>query len=239
MSASLHLLSGGAANGLVSRLQGRFTEQTGLQIHGTFSAVGQMKQALLAGQPCDLVILTEALVRELVASGHLEGATARRVGVVRTGLGVPAGQVAPPMSTAQQLAQALQQASGVYMADPLKATAGIHFMKVLRKLGLDLSLGPRLRPFADGQTAMAAMVRDSGPAGQILIGCTQITEILNTEGVRSVGLLPPQFELATVYSAAVVKGSGHSRAAAAMIELLCQPEQARLRQACGFDSDPA
>ena len=66
--------------------------------------------------------------------------------------------------------KARQQASGVDRADPVKATAGFHFMKVRRELGLDLRLGPRLRPLADGQTAMAAMVRDSGPAGQILIG---------------------------------------------------------------------
>lgn len=233
MLEPLHILSGGAANGLVSRLQGRFTEQTGLTIAGTFSAVGQMRQALLAGQPCDLVILTEAMVQELSASGHLEGA--RRVGVVRTGLGVPAGQVAPPMHTPEQLALALQQAGGVYMADPLKATAGIHFMKVLRELGLDQSLGQRLRPFADGQTAMAAMVRDAQQTDQILIGCTQITEILNTEGVQAVGLLPPQFELATVYTAAVVKGSRQAQAAAALIDLMCQPELAPLRQSCGFD----
>jgi molybdate transport system substrate-binding protein len=82
---------------------------------------------------------------------------------------------------------------------------------------------------------MAAMVRDSRQTEQTLIGCTQITEILNTEGVQAVGLLPPQFELATVYTAAVVKGSSQAQAAAAMIELMCQPELAPLRQSCGFD----
>ena len=93
------------------------------------------------------------------------------------------------------------------MTEQIKATAGIHFMKVLHALGLDQSL----RPFADGQTAMAAMVSDSRQTQQTLIGCTQITEILNTEGVQAVGLLPPQFEL------------------------MCQPELAPLRQSCGFD----
>jgi molybdate transport system substrate-binding protein len=141
----------------------------------------------------------------------------------------------PPLHTAEQLAQALQQSAGIYMADPLKATAGIHFMKVLRELGLDQSLGSRLRPFADGQTAMAAMLADSPSASGPLIGCTQITEILNTPGIQLVGLLPKQFELATPYWAAVTRGSSQAQAAALMIELLSAPAQAELRKACGFE----
>jgi molybdate transport system substrate-binding protein len=150
-------------------------------------------------------------------------------------LGVPAGQSVPPLQTAEQLAQALQQSAGIYMADPLKATAGIHFMKVLRELGLDQSLGSRLRPFADGQTAMAAMLADSPSASGPLIGCTQITEILNTPGIQLVGLLPKQFELATPYWAAVTRGSSQAQAAALMVELLSAPAQAELRKTCGFE----
>ena len=232
---SLHILSGGAANGLVNKLQAQFQQRTGLEVAGTFSAVGQMKEALLAGQPCDLVILTEAMVRELGASGHLDSGSARAVGAVQTGLGMPAGQSLPPLGNAEQLSQALQRASGVYMADPVKSTAGIHFMKVLRELGLDQSLGPRLKGFPNGQTAMATMARDQASASGPLIGCTQITEILNTPGVQLVGLLPKQFELATPYWAAVTRSSQQAQAAAVMLELLSAPAQAELRKACGFD----
>lgn len=233
--ASLHILSGGAANGLVNKLQAQCQQRTGLEVAGTFSAVGQMKEALLAGQPCDLVILTEAMVQDLIASGHLDSASAHRVGGVQTGLGLPAGQSVPPLNNAEQLAQALAQASGVYMADPVKSTAGIHFMKVLRELGLDQSLGPRLKGFPNGQTAMATMASDSQTATGPLIGCTQITEILNTPGVQLVGLLPKQFELATPYWAAVTRSSQQPEAAAVMVELLSAPAQAELRKACGFD----
>ena len=67
----LHLLSGGAAQGLVTHLQGSFKAQHLCSISGTFSAVGMMKNALLAGAPCDVVILTDALIAELMESGHL------------------------------------------------------------------------------------------------------------------------------------------------------------------------
>jgi molybdate transport system substrate-binding protein len=232
----LHILSGGAANGLVNRVQDRFTQHTGLEVAGTFSAVGQMKEALLAGQPCDVAILTESMIKDLCGSGHLDAGSVRRIGVVQTGLGVPQGQWAPDMNTPEQLAQALLQADGVYMADPLKATAGIHFMKVLRSLALEETLGPRLLPFPNGQTAMAAMAaRASQSPAARLIGCTQVTEILNTPGVTLAALLPPQFELATPYTAAVSRKAAQPEAAAHLIALLADAEQAALRKACGFD----
>jgi molybdate transport system substrate-binding protein len=234
--SKLHILSGGAANGLVNRVQDRFTQHTGLEVAGTFSAVGQMKEALLAGQPCDVAILTEAMIQDLCGSGHLDGSSARRVGVVQTGLGVPQGQKAPTMSTPEELAQALLRADGVYMADPLRATAGVHFMKVLRSLGLEEALGQRLLPFPNGQTAMAAMAKRASQNQAVrLIGCTQVTEILNTPGVDLAALLPPQFELATPYSAAVSWRAAHPEAAAHLIALLTDTEQAALRRACGFD----
>jgi molybdate transport system substrate-binding protein len=82
---------------------------------------------------------------------------------------------------------------------------------------------------------MAAMLEDSQSASGPLIGCTQITEILNTPGTQLVGLLPKQFELATPYWAAVTRGSSQAQAAALMVELLSAPAQAELRKACGFE----
>ena len=60
---SLHILSGGAANGLVDKLQAMFQPSTGLAISGTFSPVGRMKEALLAGPPFALGILTQGPIR--------------------------------------------------------------------------------------------------------------------------------------------------------------------------------
>jgi len=238
VSGTLQLLSGGAANGLVKRLQAPFLERMGMAIAGTFSAVGQMREALLTGQPCDVVILTEALVRELIQTGHLQADSARRVGAVQTGLGVPEGHAAPAMRTPEELSQALQQADGIYMADPHKATAGIHFMKVVRELGLEQVLGDRLLGFANGQTAMAAMAERAQQAATRparLIGCTQVTEILNTPGIALVGLLPPRLRLATAYTAAITRSCAHPQAAAQMIELLTEPGRAQLRKDCGFE----
>ena len=230
----LHILSGGAANGLVNRVQPRFSALTGVAIEGTFSAVGQMKDALLAGQPCDLIILSEALISELMASGHLQAGSATRLGAVKTGVAVPQGQASPEVGSEAGLRQALSAAQAVYIPDPVKSTAGIHFMKVLRALGLEQALAPRLKAFANGQTAMAQMASDAAAGQRGLLGCTQVTEILNTQGVQLAGLLPASLELSTVYTAAVVKDAAQAQAAGQLAAMLADEESAPLRAACGF-----
>lgn len=228
----IHLLSGGAAFGLVSRLQDRFTADTDCTVAGTYNAVGAMRDQLLAGAPCDVVILTAALITQLEASGHVVAGSARALGTVKTGVAVKAGEAQPPVGTPEELKAALLGASGIYFPDPVKATAGIHFMNVLKQLGIDAALAGRLRPFPNGATAMAAMARDGEPGA---IGCTQVTEILYTPGVQLVAPLPQAFELATVYTAAVSRTAAQPQAAAALIDLLAGAEAAPARRSGGFD----
>jgi len=233
----LHLLSGGAAQGLVSQLQGSFKAQHLCSISGTFSAVGQMKSALLSGAPCDVIILTDALIAELMASGHLLPGSAKKVGVVKTGVAIKSGDKTVDISTPEKLKATLQAAKGIYFPDPVKATAGIHVMKLLKALALELELASKLRPYANGATAMKAMAEaEAVPGGSGLIGCTQITEIVYTPGVDLVAALPKEFELATTYTAAVCASATQPESAAALIALMASADTAALRLTCGFEA---
>ena len=233
----LHLLSGGAAQGLVTHLQSSFKAKYLCSISGTFSAVGQMKSALLGGAPCDVIILTDTLIAELMASGHLLPGSVKNVGVVKTGVAVKSGDKTVDVSTPEKLKATLQAAKGIYFPDPIKATAGIHVMKVLKALGLDVELASKLHPHANGATAMKAMAdAEAIPGGSSLIGCTQITEIVYSPGVDLVAPLPKEFELATTYTAAVCASSTQPESAAALIALMASAGTAPLRLTCGFEA---
>ncbi len=233
---TVYLLSGGAAQGLVKQIQpqfqAKFETQGGAMVAGNFGAVGVMKDRLLAGEACDVIILTEALIGQLIGSGDVVAGSARALGVVRTGIAVKAGELVPDVGNPEALKAALLSATGIYFPDPVKATAGIHFMKVLRGLGIDATLADRLRPFPNGATAMREMSHCPQPG---LIGCTQVTEILYTPGIMLVAPLPKEFELATVYTAAVCTGTRHPVMAAAFIDLLSGAEAAAVRRAAGFE----
>jgi molybdate transport system substrate-binding protein len=221
---TLHILSGGAAFGLVSKLEAQFKASTGCTLSGTYSAVGVMRDQLLAGAPCDVVILSAALIAQLEASGHVAASSARALGKVRTGVAVKAGSPQPKVSTPGDLKAALLAASGIYFPDPIKATAGIHFMNVMKQLGIDTIVASRLRPYPNGATAMAEMAK-----------CTQVTEISYTTGVNLIAVLPKEFELATVYTAAVSSKAANPSQAAALVALLSSADAAALRLAGGFE----
>ncbi len=229
---TLHLLSGGAAYGLVARLEEQFVTENDCRIAGSYSAVGLMRDQLLAGAPCDVVILTATLVAQLEASGHVMPGSARQLGSVKTGVAVKTGEPLPALATREELKATLLDAVGIYFPDPIKSTAGIHFMSTLEQLGIAEELAARLRPFPNGATAMGEMARCDEVG---LIGCTQVTEILYTPGVRLVAALPLAFELATVYTVAMSRSAGQAQAASALIALLSNREHAALRRAVGFE----
>jgi molybdate transport system substrate-binding protein len=230
--AKLTLLSGGAAQGLLAQLEDRFAAESGFAIEGSFGAVGAMKDKLLAGEPCDLVILTQALVEELASQGHVAQGSATPLGRVKTGLAVKSGAPMPKIASAADLQRSLLAAKGIYFPDPVKATAGIHFMKVLKSLGIDAQLAARLRPYPSGAVAMREM---ASCAETGLLGCTQVTEILYATGVELVGMLPVEFELATVYTAGVSSRARQAAAAAKLARLLVSADAAAARITCGFE----
>ena len=229
---AMHLLCAGAAQGLVKALQARFEADTDSVLQGRFGAVGAMKEALLAGDPCDLMVLTDAMVNTLVAEGLLRADTRAPLGRVRTGVAVRHGEPRPDVSTPEALQAALLGADAIYFPDPVRATAGIHFANVMRELGIHDTLQPRFRTYPNGATAMRELSQTTAPR---MLGCTQVTEINDTDGVDLVGALPDRFELATVYTAAVSTRAMQPELAAQFIALLSGLASRDLRAQGGFE----
>jgi molybdate transport system substrate-binding protein len=229
--STVRILSGGAAQGLVSALAPEFEAETGSMIEGEFGAVGAMAAKLRAGAPADLLILTSALIEELTREGLVLADSSGGLGVVHTGVAVRAGDMAPPIATAAELATALLAADAIYFPDPEQATAGIHFARVLDSLGIADDVAERLRTFPNGATAMRELAAATGARP---IGCTQLTEILHTQGVTAVGHLPPGCELATVYTAAVTTRAAAPDLARRLIALLTADASGAARSRAGF-----
>lgn len=227
----VRVLSGGAANGLVQRIAPDFTSETGFSINGDYGAVGGMRDRILGGEDVDLIILTRALIEALCESGHADPSTIADLGAVVTGVAVRTGDPHPDISTAEGIRDAMAAADEVYTSDTTRATAGIHFAKTLDTLGLTDLLAPRMRGFPSGNIAMAALAKSTAARP---IGCTQITEILPTEGIDYIGDLPPGFELTTVYSAAVSSKAANRDGALELLARLTDPNAAAIRKAAGF-----
>lgn len=232
MTTNVHFLCAGAAQGLVKALQDGFAAETGAVLQGRFGAVGAMKEALLAGEPCDLMVVTAAMIDALVADGLLRADSRAALGRVRTGVASRSGLPVPDVATPDALRAALRAADAIYFPDPVRATAGIHFAKVMRELGVHDELAPRFRTFPNGATSMRELAasRDARP-----IGCTQVSEILYSPGVALAGVLPADFELSTEYTAAISASAAQPALAAQFLARLAGPASKALRAEGGFE----
>lgn len=228
------MLSGGAAQGLVAKLQESFFTETGCEVECLFDAVGTIQDGLVEGKSADLVALTDGQITQMLRDGHVVPGSARILGVVRTGVAVRKTDKMPDVSTPDALESALLAAEGIYIPDPEQSTAGAHFMKVLRKLGIDGDdLAARLRIFPNGDDAMVELAKGKGKG---LLGCIQTTEIRFAPDVVVAGMLPGNLALATIYTVAVTTQSSNPERAAQFISKLIGPDAAVLRMAIGFEA---
>lgn len=223
---TLKFISAGAANGIVARV----AADAGVEVAGSFGAVGAMLEKFDAGEDCDIVILTRKQIDDLARRKGVVAGSIADLGSVPTTIAIRSCDPAPDVSSGDALRAALLACDAIYFPDPAKSTAGIHFAKVVDLLGIRGRVDPRFRTFPNGATAMRALSEASGHP----IGCTQSTEILATPGVKLVASLPCGFDLSTVYTAAVSANARQPQAAADFIDRLSGSSAKGARQAAGF-----
>jgi molybdate transport system substrate-binding protein len=226
---TLHVLSAGAAAAVVLALAETLRDTLG--VFPTFDAAGSIRARFIAGEPCDVLILPAAMQDALVADRLVEHGSVASLGRAATGIAVRDGEPLPPIADAAGLRASLAAATALYCPDTERATAGIHFVGVLRELGIHDRVAPKIHAFANGARAMAALAA-GGSRGAI--GCTQATEILCTPGVTLVGPLPAPFGLTTDYAAAVSAASAQPGHARDFVARLTGRDARKLREASGF-----
>jgi len=229
--SDLNILSGGAAQGLVGNLAGKFKAQTGLDITGDFGAVGAMADKLRSGAPADILILTSELIATLMNEKLADGASVENVGKVETALAVRDADPSVAAPDAASLRAALLAADAIFVPDTKASTAGIHVAKVLGQLGIADEVANRLKIYPNGATAMRHMAESDAKRP---IGCTQATEIIATKGIKLSGALPRGCDLATIYTAAITTHATHAREARILIDLLTSRDQQTARAQAGF-----
>jgi len=194
----IRILSAGAAQAVVEEIAATYTRKTGNEVKAEFSAVGAMKARVEAGEAVDIVILTSALIDELVASGYVAPGSRAELGKVGTGVAVRVDTPLPDVSNERVLRGNLLAVAKLVCPDPATATAGKVVMRALERLGLADTMKPHLQFFPNGYAAMRYLAGSRAPYE---MGITQITEILANPGVTYVGPLPGDLQTMTIYSA--------------------------------------
>ncbi len=230
--ATLNIFSAGAAQAVVSQLAQKFQHESGNLINASYGAVGAMKARVVAGEPADVIILTAALIDELVQQGLVVPGSRVDLGKVGTGVAVRAGTPLPDVGNTQVFRGNLLAATRIVCPDPAVATAGKVVLSVLDRLGIAGQIEARLQYFPNGYAAMAHLAQSTGV---LEMGITQITEIVANRGVALAGPLPAELQNIAVYSAGLALRSAHPERAKDFIHRLTGFNAQAVLSAAGFD----
>jgi molybdate transport system substrate-binding protein len=229
--STLRILSAGAAQAVVEPLIA-VLKQEGQNVVAEFGAVGVMKSRLLEGAAADVIILTAALIDELIASAQVVAGSRADLGRVGTGVAVRKGTPRPDVATIDVLRGNLLAATKIVCPDPAIATAGKVVMRALEAMEILEQSKPKLQFFPNGYATMKWLAESRG---RLELGITQNTEIRANGGVTYVGPLPDELQMKTVYSAGVCARVQDPEAARAFLARLTGSGNRAALVAAGYE----
>jgi len=204
-AAEIKVLSAGAVKDIVAELAEAFRQETGHTVMLSSGTAGGIRQKVTAGDPADVVIVTDTVLAQLAATGLVVADS--RADIARTGIGVAVreGAPLPDISSPEAFKRTILAATSIVYLDPASgATSGVYFAGVLERLGI------------------AAAVKDK-------------SEILPVKGVTLVGPLPRDLQKITTYSAVLSTRAATPAAARAFIAFMTRPSFKAKFAAVGLD----
>jgi molybdate transport system substrate-binding protein len=219
LSAEIIVFSTISAKEALIELVPEFERASGHQVNITYAGGSGLSKQILDGKLGDLFIGPDEFSGPLTKEGKLlEGS---RIDFARssTGLAVRAGVAKPDISSPEKLKSVLLATAKVsYSA----GASGMHFVKVLERLGIaDVMANKRVPPRA-GELVGAVVAR-----GDADIAVQQISELLPVPGIQILDPLPAEFQQSILYGATAFPQSKQREVAQAFVNFL-RSEAARV-----------
>lgn len=230
-SAQLNVLISGGFAGAYEQLLPEFQRISGIKVTtGSGASQGSGPQTIAAqlsrGVAADVVILSREGLNELIATNRIATGTDVNLARVPLGVAVRAGAAKPDVSNVDSFKQALLKAKTIAIPG---STGGIWLTTdVFPRLGIAEKINVKSTPRGTGATGMVA-------AGAADIAVLPVSEILHAAGVDFVGEIPPEVQLAQVFSAAVVAGSKEIEAPKRLIEFLASARASETIRKSGME----
>ena len=219
-AAEIHALITTAMKAAVDELTPAFERTGGDSVRVSYGPSGGLARRFVAGEPADVIIIDSGALEDLIRQGKvLPG----RTDVARTGIGIAVrkGAPRPDVSSQEALKRALLAAKSIGHTAP--AGGGItaaHITKLFERLGIAAEVAPKVRLAAGGPNGRVSALVSSGVA----IGLQQVSELMSNPGVEVIGMLPPELQQITVYSAGIATTAKEPDAGRALISFLSVPE---------------
>ena len=171
-----------------------YQTESGHSIVNDFDTAGAAEKKFLADPNASFLITTKPRIDKAIASNLLTNGQA--IHLVDTAAGIASSQaVKPVVRNGADLKVALLSAKKIAFSDPARgATVGLHFVKVIRELGIEQEVMAKAVVARDGIETMRLIQSKT-----VEIGITQMSEVVQADRTTLVGPFPKEFELVSQY----------------------------------------
>lgn len=189
-----------------------FERASGHRIDITYAGGPGLANRIHEGVRGDLFIGPEEFSGPLIEEGRLLAETRTAFARSTTALAVRAGAPRPDISSPEKLKNALLAAGSVsYSA----GASGIHFVKVLERLGIAEAIAAKRVAARPGELIGAVVAR-----GDADIAVQQVSELMPVAGIEILGPLPAELRQPIVYGATAFPQSTQREAVQAFVRFL-------------------
>jgi len=223
------LIAPGGIRAPIQKMIPDFERKTGHTVKATFGSGNGTKQQVMKGEAFDVPIVQPPLA-EVIATGHVIPETETPLATVAVALAVRKGAPKPDISTPDALKKTLLGAKSVAFPDGARgAAAGVSFDQTLKTLGIAEQMQAKITRAQGGGRAMEMLAK-----GEVEIGLTFLSEIVDDAGVEVVGILPREISTPTALVGYVSTKAKSPEAAKALLRYLSGPEAAVVYKAMGM-----
>lgn len=204
-----------ALSGVLNELEPEFRQAQGRSFAMTFGPGGVTLERVRAGHAYDVVVSAPPVLKTLTEEGYLVPGSAVELARSIVGVAVPAGAPKPRIDTVEHFRQALLDAKTVAYTNPATgAASGVHFVKVLERLGITDAINAKAKLGSGGPVA------EFLARGEATLAIQQICEHMLVKGVDVVGPVPDELQAVTTLGIALHARAPSPEPARALIALL-------------------
>ncbi len=227
-AAEIRVLCSTGLKAVAEELFRQFEQSTSHEVAAQFALAALHKQKIESGEAFDLVIVTPAMLDDLIAQGRVAGDT--RAVIARSGLGVliKAGARKPDLRSVDAFKQTLLEAKSITYAK--QGASGVLFAGVIQKLGIADALAAKTLLTASGEATSENVV-----SGKAELGVLPLSEILPVAGAELGGLFPGEVQQYIVMAGGVSANAAQGAAARELLAFLMAPRALTVINAKGME----
>jgi molybdate transport system substrate-binding protein len=209
-------ISSMATRHVLSELADAYQRRSGQRV--AIESVGGVDAArrVESGETFDFVVLAADAIERLAAARRVDAGS--RVDFARSGvaIAVRSGAPRPDVGNERAIRNAVLAARSIgYSTGP----SGTHLARVFERWGIAEAIAPRIVQAPPGVPVGTLVAR-----GDVELGFQQLSELMHVAGVDVLGVLPPEIQVVTVFSAAVCSASAQPASAAALLAFLASSD---------------